>query len=95
MNILVILQAILSVGSQYVSTPTGQAILTQAESIIMAYLLGKTSVKIGDFVVTATQSGTPVRFTVGALVSAIEHILLGQTGSIQVGVISLAIDKAA
>jgi hypothetical protein len=60
-----------------------------------AALSQSVSFRVGGAVVSASNNGKPVHFTAGQALVAAEEVLMGQTGSFQVGSVLVTVAKGA
>lgn len=50
-----------------------------------AVIMHSATIRLGKFTISASNNGAPVKFSLGAAITAIEEVLAGTTGSFQVG----------
>lgn len=72
--------------------------LNYAQLVVIAFgaMMSKSlSFRVGNYSVSASDNGKPVHFTFSQALTAAEEVLLGKTGSFQVGSVLVTVAKLA
>jgi len=62
---------------------------------VSAVISQSVSIRVGNFTLTASIAGTPVKFTLGTAIAALEQFAAGKTGTFQIGDVAIIVSEGA